>query len=289
MKKYAAFSLVIIMLALCLSGCAKELKVDDPTLLEFPGLKWGMTIDEVKAALGVKEDQILKDEQIISSLSNKSYDEWELDVKDLNVFDSEITLGIFTFIARTADQIPEGREAIEHTSGEFILQGVRVFLDEETDMEKLEQEMATVYGDGVGGIYQYIEVRSSGNPNKTYINANPQVRALVQRGNVFQEALNDPGYKEQMWICTDPNAISSDMEAYYFSMLKNNGHSDAEIQEWLKQSPWITLRLVNNTYEAIRIATEDFKSAYTAYITCNSLEYRTNIDVCIAQSMVNRE
>lgn len=67
-------------------------------------------------------------------------------------------------------------------------------------------------------------------------------------------------------------------------MLSSKGHSEEDIQEWLNQSPWITLRLVNNTYEAIRIEAGDFKSAYTEYITRNSLEYRTNEDVCIAQS-----
>ena len=263
---------------------ASDPKVDDPALLEFPGLKWGMTVDEVKAALKIKEDQILKDEQIVSSPGNKVYDEWELYIKDLTVFDRKVTLGIFTFIARTEDQIPEGREYMDHTSGKFVLQGVRVFLDEETDMEKLEQTMTAVYGQGVGGVYQYTDALSTGNPNKTAINANPYVRAMNKRGSVYQEALNDPNYQEQMWVCTDPMSTSEKIRDYFVDMLSSKGHSEEDIQEWLNQSPWITLRLVNNTYEAIRIEAGDFKSAYTEYITRNSLEYRTNEDVCIAQS-----
>lgn len=290
MKKQVMSCLItIVVLVLCLNGCAKELEVNDPSLLEFPGVKWGMTIEEVKDSLRIKEDQILKDEQIVSSSGDKGYDEWELYVKDLTVFDSKVTLAMFTFISRTEEQIPEGREYLDHTGGEYVLQGVRVFLDEETDMVKLEQDMTGVYGDGVGGTYMYTEARSSGNPNKTSINANPQVRAVNQRGSAFQEALKDPNYQEQMWVCTDFMTTSANMRNYLTEMLTNNGHSEEDIREWLNQSPWITLRLVNNTYEAIRIESGDFKSAYTEYITRNSLEYQTSNDVCIAQYATRME
>jgi hypothetical protein len=79
------------------------------------------------------------------------------------------------------------------------------------------------------------------------------------------------------------------MRNYLTEMLTNNGHSEEDIREWLNQSPWITLRLVNNTYEAIRIESGDFKSAYTEYITRNSLEYQTSNDVCIAQYAARME
>lgn len=260
--------------------------VDDPSLLEFPGLKWGMTVDEVKSALAIQEDQILTDQQIISSVAvSKTYDEWALYVKDLAAFDTEVTLAMFTFISRAEDQIPEGQEYLGHTAGEFVLQGVKVFLDEETDMEKLEQDMTAVYGEGVGGTYMYTDAFSTGNLNKTAINANPYARAL----SAFWEALNDPNYQEQMWICTDPAATSESMRSYLIQMLSNNGHSEEDIRDWLNQSPWVTLRLVNHSYEALRIELGDYESKYKEYMTRNALEYRTNTEVCIAQMNSDKE
>ena len=257
-----------------------NLQVDDPSLLEFPGLKWGMTPEEVKAALDIKSGHLIRDERIPASPdTSNTTDERNLYVADLEIFGSKVTLAIFTFISRTEDQIPKGFEFIEHTAGKFALQGVKVFLDEETDMEKLEQTMTAVYGPGVGGVYQYTEVRSSGNPDKTAINANPYVRAF----SAYREVLNDPGYREQMWLCTDPMSTSEKIRNHYVDTLSGKGYSEEDIQEWLNQSPYITLRLVNNSYESLLKEAGHHPTDFDRYITRNTLEYHTSTDVCVAQ------
>jgi hypothetical protein len=197
----------------------------------------------------------------------------------MEIFGSKVTLAIFTFISRTEDQIPKGREFIGYTAGEFVLQGVKVFLDEETDMEKLEQTMTAVYGDGVGGVYEYTDALSTGNPMETAINANPYVRAF----SAYREVLNDPDYREQMWICTDPMTMTEPMRNHCTEMLENNGHSAEDIKEWLNQSPYITLRLVNNSYESLLKEAGHHPTDFDRYITRNTLEYHTNTNVCIAQ------
>ena len=257
-----------------------SLQVDDPSLLEFPGVKWGMTPEEVKTALNIKAGQIIRNEHIPASPdTSNTMDERNLYVADLEIFGSKVTMAVFTFISRTEDQIPKGFEFVEHTAGEFVLQGVKVFLDEETDMEKLEQNMAAVYGEGVGGTYMYTDALSTGNPNKTSINANPYVRAF----SAYREVLNDPDYREQMWVCTDPMTISEHMRNYYTEMLENNSHSAEDIQEWLNQSPYITLRLVNNSYEGLLKEAGHHPTDFDRYITRNTLEYHTSTTVCIAQ------
>ena len=261
-----------------------SLQGDDPSLLEFPGVKWGMTPEEVKTALNIKAGQIIRNEHIPASPdTSNTMDERNLYVADLEIFGSKVTMAVFTFISRTEDQIPKGFEFVEHTAGEFVLQGVKVFLDEETDMEQLELNMAAVYGEGVGGTYMYTDALSTGNPNKTSINANPYVRAMNKRGSVYQEALNDPNYQEQMWVCTDPMTISEHMRNYYTEMLENNSHSAEDIQEWLNQSPYITLRLVNNSYEGLLKEAGHHPTDFDRYITRNTLEYHTSTTVCIAQ------
>ena len=290
--KKPAFWIVIAAIALCVVVAVcfltnpkdKGPQVGNPKMLEFPGVKWGMTPEEVKTALNIKAGQIIRNEHIPASPdTSNTMDERNLYVADLEIFGSKVTMAVFTFISRTEDQIPKGFEFVEHTAGEFVLQGVKVFLDEETDMEQLELNMAAVYGEGVGGTYMYTDALSTGNPNKTSINANPYVRAMNKRGSVYQEALNDPNYQEQMWVCTDPMTISEHMRNYYTEMLENNSHSAEDIQEWLNQSPYITLRLVNNSYEGLLKEAGHHPTDFDRYITRNTLEYHTSTTVCIAQ------
>ena len=63
MKKLTAFILGLALLVVCLSACEIAPKTEKPdvSLLEFPGLKWGMTPEEAKAALNITDDMITEE------------------------------------------------------------------------------------------------------------------------------------------------------------------------------------------------------------------------------------
>ena len=65
--------------------------VDDKTMLEFPRLKWGASVEEVKTAQNIQEEQISTDD----SQEANNFDTHLLDVKDITLFGDEVSLGCF--------------------------------------------------------------------------------------------------------------------------------------------------------------------------------------------------
>ena len=51
--KRITFALGLLILILCFTACTKALQVGDVAMLEFPGLKWNATPEEVKKNLGL--------------------------------------------------------------------------------------------------------------------------------------------------------------------------------------------------------------------------------------------
>lgn len=56
MKRMLAVALLLLLL---LCACGGEKNESDPAMLEYPGLKWGMTLEEVQEALGFADGDIL--------------------------------------------------------------------------------------------------------------------------------------------------------------------------------------------------------------------------------------
>ena len=155
-------------------------------------------------------------------------------------------------------------------------------------MEKLEQELSDYYGQNVGGEYRYDSVVTTFKPNKAGMTANEFLRAYARayqagKDNPFTAALEDPDYMEQLWVCTDPKAITDEMYAFIENGLTDNGYSKEEIDGWMNQTPWISMRFTNTTYQAILIEMGEFKSIYADYITNNYLEYRASMMAAVAQ------
>ena len=143
-KKWVTAVAVIVCVILLIS-CATnpkwtEPKVDDPAMLEFPGLKWNATPEEVKENLGLKTKQILVDKQVERS---EYMDTWVLSAAEVPVFGEEVVQVQFHFVRYTGyDQ--------------FGLDTVRVYYPDEVDMSVIRDAMIDTYGEGNGkGITRY--------------------------------------------------------------------------------------------------------------------------------------
>ena len=139
-KKWVT-AVAVLVCAILLISCATnpkwtEPELDGPTMLEFPGIKWGMTVDEVKAALNLEEDQI----------SAEYYGEevCRLVVKDLTLFDNQVEIALFDFLP------PErGRYGLVPSETDvFGLSDIQAYFTEDTDMIKVRDTMIEIYGEG---------------------------------------------------------------------------------------------------------------------------------------------
>lgn len=125
-KRIAAFALMLILLTVCLTACEWELKVDDPTMLELPGIKWAATLENVKKSLKLSEEQILADTEYGK--------EYRLMFAGVPFFGEEVSLADFRF-AKLSD-------------GKYALARVYLFYPDNTDMTVIRDSLIGVYGPG---------------------------------------------------------------------------------------------------------------------------------------------
>jgi hypothetical protein len=152
-------------------------------------------------------------------------------------------------------------------------------------MEKLEQELTMAYGQGVGGVYNYIDW-STGRPYESSTPANSILSNYAKRAakdSVFYGVMDDPAYREQMWVCSDASVISDTARKRITQIVGENGYSEEEIHGWLNQFPWITLRFTNTTHWGILKEAGELDVEYAEYLTNNYLEYRAMAYVVTAQ------
>ena len=150
--KKPAFWIVIAAVALCIVVAVcfltdpKEAK-PDVSLLEFPGLKWGMTPEEVKAALDISEDMILEEARIASN------GEFRLTVSGSKYFGADAEAIMFRFY-----------EYGEKT----VLWNVNVHYAAGTDMTVVRDNLIEIYGPGTDyGFTNYELHRSPGETDYT--------------------------------------------------------------------------------------------------------------------------
>ena len=125
MKRIIASVLVLFSLSMLMIGCSKESDIN-AGLVEYPGLKWGMTVDEVKAALNMVEEQIT---------AEVNYEDFILlSVKDLTLFDNPLKVAQFYFLPSE--------------NGVYGLGNIEAYFTEDTDMTKVRDTMVEIYGDG---------------------------------------------------------------------------------------------------------------------------------------------
>lgn len=133
-KRVLLLIVVVVILSLCISACTQEsiATVDDPALLEFPGVKWNSSVKEVKKALNLKEGQILFDEMIEEE--GQTYDTWCLVVSDIQFFGFKTERTRFIFI--------------RYPGNDYGLLNVHIEFSDRVDMNLLRSNMIETYGEG---------------------------------------------------------------------------------------------------------------------------------------------
>ena len=142
MKRIIACVLVLCGLSILMFGCAKESDIN-VSFCEYPGLKWGMTVDEVRAALNLEEDQISA--EYIGEKTSR------LVVKDLTLFDNQVEIALFNFLPPERGQYG----LVPSELGVFGLANVEVYFTEDTDMARVCDAIIEIYGDDVSSVPAY--------------------------------------------------------------------------------------------------------------------------------------
>lgn len=129
MRRYRLFGYLFAaaLAAAALAGCnqAAPREEQDPRLLNFPGLEWGMTPDEVRAIHPLENEQTQEDSPEFAD-HIAVYGEMEF-------FGVEGALVLFHFYDNNYD-------------GKFSLHNVEVRLPASTDMDAVRDAMAEYYG-----------------------------------------------------------------------------------------------------------------------------------------------
>ena len=145
-KKWVSVVAVMVCVILLIS-CATNPKVTIPTgdepavedsqaaLLEFPGLKWNMTPEEVKNALNLTNDQIVREnKQEADTRSAMPHEGYTIQVQNLSLLGADILNAKFSFV--------------RYEGNDFGLCSVEIYYPEETNMQNVVDDMAEFYGEG---------------------------------------------------------------------------------------------------------------------------------------------
>ena len=177
MKKVIPFVLSVVLCILCLSGCTTNKNLDK-TLLEFPGVKWNATPEEVIKALNLTEDQIRGDRTEEAETDEEmSSDRYIMAVQNITVFNAEILNAQFVFL--------------RYGENEFGLAGIDIYYPEDTDMQTVVDKMVACYGEG---------------------NSEPTAFYIIKDGEIVEQPSSSGtmGINGEVWAPEkDPNYIRS--------------------------------------------------------------------------------
>ena len=254
--------------------------VDDKTMLEFPGLKWGASVEEVKTALNIQEEQISTDD----FLEANNFDTHLLHVKDITFFGEEVSLGCFKF--RSVDE--------ENLGLSYIM----LFLDEDTDMEHLQAELSYQYqNEGTGetfdtcqwnikdkvnydpeekdrpGEYELEEGKSRGGDAELWrlVNNPPSGSGY----NFYEAALKvveDPEFKTYNWVSPVKftEVISSEGQNALKEAYETYSNIDPSLtQKFLENRPTVRMSISNRTWQAARVELEGITEGELVLATHN--------------------
>ena len=254
--------------------------VDDKTMLEFPRLKWGASVEEVKTALNIQEEQISTDD----FLEATNFDTHLLHVKDITFFGEEVSLGCFKF--RSVDE--------ENVGLSYIM----LFLDEDTDMEHLQAELSYQYqNQGTGetfdtcqwnikdkvnydpekkdrpGEYELEEGKSRGGDAELWrlVNNPPSGSGY----NFYEAALKvveDPEFKTYNWVSPVKftEVISSEGQNALKEAYETYSNIDPSLtQKFLENRPTVRMSISNRTWQAARVELEGITEGELTLATHN--------------------
>ena len=254
--------------------------VDDKTMLEFPRLKWGASVEEVKTALNIQAEQISTDRFSEGSTFDTHY----LHVKDITFFGEEVPIACFKF--RSVDE--------ENLGLSYIM----LFLDEDTDMEHLQAELSYQYqnqGTGetfdscklsikddfsydpdTGDIqleYELVEGKSRGGDAELwYLADNPPSGSGFKLYLAVRKIIEDPEFKTYNWVSPvklteviSPEGQNALKEVYE----QNLGIDPATTEEYLAKRPTVWMSISNRSLQVARAEMEGATDGELALSTNN--------------------
>lgn len=277
---------VILLISCATNPKASKPKVDDPTLLEFPGIKWGATMEEVKEALNITEEQISSEK---TESPNHSEDTGDLIVTDITLFGVEVPIAGFEFRANPGQEVR--------------LYRITVHLAEDADMDKMCETLTEVYGKDVGEYFisyspyanteEYKdgtlmrsdwvlrEGKKSGDARLWFLANNlgngSSARPLNQ---AVMKVINDPEFKTYNWVSSVKGTEIYPTDGV--DLIKSR-HKDAagipeEItQEWIEKEPLVYISLSNRTLAAALAEVEGTTEGEGTLITHNQLIFDANM------------
>ena len=278
--KKPAFWIVIAAVALCIVVAVCFLtnpkdygpEVGNPKLLEFPGIQWFVTPDELKEALNITDEQIINES---TELENEDvvgdYDIYTLSVTDLTLFGKEVNYVFFNFS--------------RYPGFDFAFDYAVVMFDEDTDMVQLKAELSEIYGPGFDETFTYNTYYET--TERTYHSRAQEFMINLSRigpdiydleDNPWQDALDDPDYTTHHWTTKNgASVIPPEVLEYTMDQPWNGDNPLPEdgLVEWVDQYPWVMVSMSNRHPSVITrdaVGVEDDQSP-SLYYTNNCMEF----------------
>ena len=163
----------------------RETQMSNPSLLEFPGLKWGMTPEEVKTSLSITDDQIIAEQ---SSEPSDGYEEKTFAVINMDFFGAKADSLAFRFVKRNGQ--------------EFALDGIQLMYADDIDMTVVRDNLVEIYGKGYDrGLPEFSIYNGEIHSHMlNFYDPTPQYGKLVDGQIVYED--RDPSLVRHGWNST---------------------------------------------------------------------------------------
>ena len=265
--KKPAFWIVIAAIALCIVVAVCFLtnpvnrieNIDNPALLEFPGVKWLATPEEVIAALELTEEQIRS--QTYSSPDAAS-DSCYLSVINIPYFDQTAQYATFEFL--------------NNNGKGYRLFRINLYLDENADMDKVNATLTKAYGQGTGESYlnytigsngELREFKSGGDATLNFLANNlPNGYSAQSMRDAVLSIVEDPEYTIENWVSSTKGTeiLSADEQALIAKYYEDNSITDREtVLEWLEKIPLVAISTMNRSLSVAMAEAENSSTVAT--------------------------
>lgn len=243
----------VLMLVSCMANPRlSEPKVDDISLLEFPGVKWGATPEEVKEALNITK------KQISSEWANEDGGDYFLTVKDITFFGEKVPIAGFRFRRNPGQP--------------YHLWNIQVYLDETVDMDKMQETLSQAYNNEGTGEYhirydiQEGELREFKRATAATISSWTQ----LPYPELTEQIRNDPEYRTYNWVCSAKGTDIISREC--LDWMKGFGRGGEVYEEFFEKQPMVTMGIATRTLNALRAETGETDNEEVALTTHNIVE-----------------
>ena len=243
----------VLMLVSCVANPRlSEPKVDDVTLLEFPGVKWGATPEEVKEALNITK------KQISSEWADEDEEDYFLTVKDITFFGEKVPIAGFRFRRNPGQP--------------YHLWNIQVYLDEAVDMDKMQETLSQAYNNEGTGEYHIRYDIQEGELGEFKRATAATISSWTQSlyPQLTEQIRNDPEYRTYNWVCSAKGTDIISREC--LDWMKGFGRGGEIYEEWFEKQPMVTMGIATRTLNALRAETGETDNAEVALTTHNIVE-----------------